>query len=447
MFSYFEKGITNIIPSKTIDLPSLVKLIKNNPKEDQINFLIEAKRKKTVIDGEEYYKTLKTKLPYVTPNCTVKQRYLKNWPENFICFSQYIYFDIDLIDTNPFVAKANFLAKYREKVSMVSISASYGGLSILFKVSNKMKTEQDFINVRQKLFEKYFQDEKDIDHTVKDVGRAWFIPSDRDVYVNYDAIVEDITLDSEDNTNPNSNYGNQCRTFVESKNTLNYPYNPPQIINNNYNNKYIYEDNIISLKKLMTDYKFETNVNVKNNIVDYNPVDNYLQIKHQFVIPDGHKHNVYAGIISTFMKLNPNIEFNAVYSLIYHINNNNKQKMLLKELLRHTSYIYSDNLNNKQTKTPKKSRTKRVHYDKGVCLDINIKRKISNCINGVHRRNENNKIIKDAKQNILLNGINLTKTAVMKETGLSYKTVSKHWDSDQIDIQKYVTEINLEYTP
>ena len=34
----------------------------------------------------------------------------------------------------------------------------------------------------------------------------------------------------------------------------------------------------------------------------------------------------------------------------------------------------------------------------------------------------------------------------MKETGLSYKTVSKHWDSDQIDIQKYVTEINLEYT-
>lgn len=442
MFSYFQKGITDIIPSKTIDLSSLVKIIKNNPKVADINLLIREKKAHTVIDGKEHYKTLKAKLPYITPNCIVKRRDLKNWTENFIDFSQYIYFDIDL-NTCPFVAKAKFLEKHKDEASLVSLSASNGGISILFKVSNKMKTEQDFNNVRQKLFEKYFQNEEDLDHSVKDLGRAWFIPSDQDVYVNYEAEI-DVILDSNDNVNQNINYVNQGKSFGEYNNTLIYTANPLKTLHNDYN-KNTYKGSIISLKTLYEDYKFESDVDVKNNIVDYNPVDNYLQIKYPKNIPDGHKHKVYAGIISTFIKLNPNIEFDAVYSLLYHINKSNTQQMQLTELYSSTLFIYNINMDSKQIYSPSKVRTKNVHFNKQSNLDKKIKSKIANDINGIHRRNGSIKKIKDAIENLLKNGIKVTKSAVMRETGLANKTVIKHWDSVQINIGNYITTINLEY--
>lgn len=436
MFSYFQKGITDIIPSKIIDLSSLVRIIKNNPKVADINSLIREKKAHTVIDGKEHYKTLKAKLPYITPNCIVKRRDLRNWTENFIDFSQYIYFDIDLINSCPFVAKAKFLEKYRDDVSLVSLSASHGGISILFKVSNKMKTEHDFNNVRQKLFDKYFQNEKDLDQSVKDLGRAWFIPSDQDVYVNYEAEI-DVILDS--------NYVNQGKSSVIANNTLIYTDNQLKTLYNDYN-KNTYKGSILSLKTLQKDYKFESEVNVKNNIVDYNPVDNYLQIKYPKNIPDGHKHRVYAGIISTFIKLNPNIEFDAVYSYIYHINNNNTIKMEQKELYSSTLFIYNINMDSKHIYSPSKIRTKNVHFNKRSNLDKKIKNKIANDINGIHRRNQSIKKIKDAKENLLINGIKVTKSAVMRETGLANKTVIKHWNSDQINIEQFTIETNLEFT-
>ena len=67
MFSYFEKGITNLIPSKTIDLAQLVKLIKTNPKQSLVNEIRELRLK-----GDQTYKKKKTFLNYITPNCSVK---------------------------------------------------------------------------------------------------------------------------------------------------------------------------------------------------------------------------------------------------------------------------------------------------------------------------------------------------------------------------------------
>ena len=93
MFSYFEKGITNLIPSKTIDLSQLVKLIKNNPKKSLINEIRELRLK-----GDQTYKEKKIFLNYITPNCSVKKRSLKeeeDYTKNFIAPSSYIYFDFD----------------------------------------------------------------------------------------------------------------------------------------------------------------------------------------------------------------------------------------------------------------------------------------------------------------------------------------------------------------
>ena len=118
--------------------------------------------------------------------------------------------------------------------------------------------------------------------------------------------------------------------------------------------------------------------------------------------------------------------------------------MIIKELYRHTLFIYNINMDSKQIYSPSKVRTKNVHFNKQSNLDKKIKSKIANDINGIHRRNGSIKKIKDAIENLLKNGIKVTKSAVMRETGLANKTVIKHWDSVQINIEQYITEINLE---
>ena len=37
MFSFFNNGITQTIPTKVIDLTSVVQLVKNNPNKDRIS--------------------------------------------------------------------------------------------------------------------------------------------------------------------------------------------------------------------------------------------------------------------------------------------------------------------------------------------------------------------------------------------------------------------------
>jgi hypothetical protein len=89
MFSYFNGGIKNIYPKRHIDLPTLVRLIENNPEKLKIGKVRELRR--TGMD----YSTPKSYLPYITPNCLVRIRNLKESDYNLIAPSSYIYFDID----------------------------------------------------------------------------------------------------------------------------------------------------------------------------------------------------------------------------------------------------------------------------------------------------------------------------------------------------------------
>ncbi len=93
MFSYFNGGIKDTECSKLLDLPELVRTIQSNPHADKID-RIRTLRKK----GDDSYKSLKTGLPYITPNCMVRNRNLdkEHFNQNFISFSSYMYFDIDI---------------------------------------------------------------------------------------------------------------------------------------------------------------------------------------------------------------------------------------------------------------------------------------------------------------------------------------------------------------
>lgn len=89
MFSFFNNGITQTIPTKVIDLTSVVQLVKNNPNKDRISEIRELRA-----NNNQEYKIEKKKLPIITVNAIVKKRGFDK-PENVEFQSGYIYFDID----------------------------------------------------------------------------------------------------------------------------------------------------------------------------------------------------------------------------------------------------------------------------------------------------------------------------------------------------------------
>ena len=76
MFSFFNDGITQTVPTKLIDLTSVIQLVKNNPNKDRISEIREFRA-----NNNQEYKTEKKKLPIITVNAVVKKRGFDN-PEN-----------------------------------------------------------------------------------------------------------------------------------------------------------------------------------------------------------------------------------------------------------------------------------------------------------------------------------------------------------------------------
>jgi hypothetical protein len=93
--------------------------------------------------------------------------------------------------------------------------------------------------------------------------------------------------------------------------------------------------------------------------------------------------------------------------------------------------------------------TKLVHFNSRSRLTGKQKNIISNMLNGNYQRYKSiNKII-EAKQELKCTGIKVTQKQVSKITGLSLKTVQKHFNSQPIDMEMILQEMNKpqEYTP
>ncbi len=154
-----------------MDFPKLIKIIQNNPQRIEIEGVRQLRS-----DGNNEYKALKRQLPIITPNCLVHERSLEgeNFNINFISFSQYIYFDFD-IDMNVDDFKRYMVDKYKDKASLICISSSKGGISILFKVSNTL-TKDNFLHAWTYIRDNILTVEKDmIDEHCKNIGRVLHI--------------------------------------------------------------------------------------------------------------------------------------------------------------------------------------------------------------------------------------------------------------------------------
>jgi hypothetical protein len=418
MFSYFNGGIKNIYPKRHIDLPSLVRLIKNNPEKNKIEKIRELRR-----SGLDY-SSPKSYLPYITPNSLVRIRNLKDSDYNLITPSSYVYIDIDDYP-NSQKLKDRFIEEYGHFASLICLSCSSGGISILFKVSNLLKTENDFQIARHYILDNIIVGEKN-DENVKDIARAMFISSDPDVFYNYENEIEIPAILFKRKRKENE------KCLKESKKSHS------DMIRIDCTSL----DSFIPtpIDEVLAQLIFETPVNVENPVVDYKEVD-YVEVRFKYLIKDGLKHRTFTSMLHKLLFLNPTADRQLLLSYLFHVNDGytGNKKMSLRELigLFETVYYGANVLGNSNVKPD----IKRIHYNKNCEANFS-KRKVSGKIRGAIQKNQTKLKLKAIIEEMEEKGLSLSKSSISKHSGIHRDTIREHVDSDLIDIDKLIREIN-----
>ena len=312
MFSYFSHGVTHHHPYKTITLPELVSIIKDNPNRTLVEWIRHLRRHNNL-----EYKELKRRLPTITTNCTVKSRKLSDqyFGENFLSFNQYIYFDID---TSGEEYKQYIINRYGHQLTMVCTSCSAGGVSLLFRVSNTI-TRDNFDDIWYTIRNTLLKEEP-VDESCKDIGRILFISYDPDLYINYE---NEILLP-------------ELLIRPEAEKSVKQPITSKGDIN-----RLIYTFSELPVfENFINKIKTKTEIHVTNPIVDFNPVE-FVDITFLNPIIDNKKHKIYTVMIHKLVYLNPGIDPIYLFAYLNFINNQFAQPpMEYRELQRLFSHVY-----------------------------------------------------------------------------------------------------------
>ena len=413
MFSLFERGIKDTKCSKIVGLPELIQIIRNNPNNQKIETIRNLRK-----NGDEFYKELKSELPNITPNCIVKIRNLEedHFDQNFMQYSQYLYFDIDKWNAEDY--KSYFINKYGHLASLICISSSGGGISVLFRVKNTI-TKENFPEIWQTVRDTILFAEP-VDEKCKDIGRAMFISHDPSVFFNYENQIEVEIKNS--SLKSDKKRGKQSKTCKDFNNTLISPFSIKSI------------DQI--LKKLAN----RTSVEVLNPIVDFKPVE-YVEVYIPAIIKDGIKHVIYTSMIHALVYLNPSIESEYIFSFMWYVNNRfAKPKMEKREFIRLFNLVYNGIKETGRTKVTKE--LKFIHFHPDCKLTKEEKINISNMLNGYKRKNESIQKIIDAKNELKQLGQKMTQKRIAAIAGLSAKTVRTHLNSPMTDMDEMVQIVN-----
>jgi hypothetical protein len=413
MFSLFENGIKDTKCSKFIGFSDLVRIIRNNPNAGKIETIRNLRK-----NGDEYYKTLKSELPNITPTCLVRERNLEedNFDRNFIQFSQYLYFDIDKWNTEEY--KCYFIKKYGNSAALICLSSSGGGLSVLFKVKNII-TKDNFNEIWQKVRDTVLSDEI-IDVRCKNISRAMFISHDPAVFYNYE---NEIELEIK-----NPDVGSDKKTVKQSKTCKDFNY------------RLISPFSIISIDKVLQKIVLRTIVPVINPVVDFKPAE-YVEVYIPKHIKDGTKHVIYTSMIHALVYLNPTVEREYIFSYMFYVNSRfAKPGMEKREFIRLFNLVYNGI---KDTgKTNVKKTIKYVHFNPGCGLSVKQKIEISNMLNGIKRKNESIEKINNAKSELKQAGRKITQKGIAEISKLSSKTIRSHINAKLLDMDEHVEMVN-----
>jgi hypothetical protein len=415
MFSLFVSGITDTKCSKFIGFNDLNQIIRNNPNADKIAVIRNLRK-----NGDDYYKELKSELPHVTPSCMTKVRNLDNdqFDQNFIQFSQYLYFDIDKWNAEEY--KSYFINQYGHLVSMVCLSSSGGGISVLFKVKNAL-TKENFLLIWETVRDTILKDER-VDNNCKGIGRAMFISHDPLVFYNYENEIEVEIKNPDPEVESDKIWGKQYKTCKD------------------FNNRLISPFSFISIDKILEKVITRTIVPVNNSVVDFKPVE-CVEFYIPKIIRDGTKHDIYTRMIHTLVHLNPTLEREYIFSYMFYINNRfAKPKMEKREFIRWFNMVYESVKNSGKTVVTKELRF--IHFNPNCNLNKKEKNNIANMLNGCKRKNGSIKKIQDAKIELRKMGQKITQKRISELSGLSPKTVRAHFNSPMIDMDEMVDMVN-----
>lgn len=416
MFSYSEfplKTSSNV--QESIDFARLIKIIRNHPKPDVIDEVIKLRSEG---NDEECRRIKKSKLPWITPNCVVKRRSLKNeFEQNFVQSSGFIYYDIDEGD------KVEFILKYGDYSSLVTKSVSGRGISILIRINRSINSNEEFLLIYDYIKNTYFKGLK-FDDSVRIFGNAWIIPSDKEPFINYEyecLIPESLKVEK------------------GSSDVLSTPHTHIHRMTPSSNEKVI-EINAVDLGNSLPRLLYETKVEFEGKFLIV-PIL-ILTIRFPNVIVDGTKHQLYRRLVHDIIYLNPYATPEQIIKFIKYINNTYANpQMEYNHLKRLVSSQYKYIIENPNYINKSKKSNRVIHYQKRSLIPSKIKSELSNRMRGILDRALTWKRIKSAINFLIDEYETYTYQEIADLLEVSLSTVKRHIKIDKSSLEKEFSDI------
>jgi hypothetical protein len=411
VFSLYEGEINNNTPTSTIDINSLVEIIKTNPYNKDFTTLRKYNK------GEHQYDEGKKSLIRCHPNCVVTFNSLKddNFDRNYIQGSGYIYLDIDSVEY-PEHAKEQFINQFGNKLAMVCISSGGRGLSILVKINHQINSKCHFKEIVRYIKDIHFPG-VDFDKNTDKLNTMWFISYDQNVYYNPNSIIDVSSV-------------KECVDQGILHNS------------SNTNTLYYAEDRIKKISINMIDSNIDTSTPYHTNKqIEINPID-WIDIKLPRQIKVGYRQRTFTSIIHRLFYLNPGVDPIWIFAYLYNVNKNCSEEewRTYRDMLALFNFNY--NIIKGEDYTFEGSRTKSIHFSPDLDITGSHKCSIANKLNGKIKSNNSKLKIAAAIKQLRQEGKKETVTAIHKLSGVSRKTVGIHLkDLEITNLDDYINDI------
>ena len=201
----------------------------------------------------------------------------------------------------------------------------------------------------------------------------------------------------------------------------------------------------IEFEEFMDKIVTKTPVVVNNPIVELFASEK-MDVTFPREIRDTKKHSIYTIMIHKLIYLNPQLPSSYLFSYLNFINNYfGKPPMEFKKLLDLFTFVYSS-IKNDENYEFKNKKYKYVHFNSNSKLTGGEKRYLASKINGKRRSNTSIEKIITAKEELKSQGLKTTQKALAEKTGLSISTIKRHINSEPVDLEKLVIDVNEFYT-
>ena len=433
-----------------ISIHDLFDLIRNNPQSDVID-----KIRQLRLQGKENEVNLlkQNNLYFVNPNYYLGGR-------GQCVGSGFIYLDIDRVVGDVERFRKSFIEQYGHLVSLVCLSSSGRGLSLLVPVSHSINNSTTFKRVYRYVASQFGAIE--FDHSVGHLKSNWFLSGDKNVYYNNSSplIIDDLIQDKDCDVIPTllepdvnevesmldrlglvfSDQGGSRHAYIIN---IIHRMNPSTI--NNSETEFIH---------LLSKYQLETNIEL-NDLVHFEGIP-YRKIYIRKVHPDGTKRKSYTKYIHDLLYLNPNMTASDLYLILYLINHLYARPRMDTKLLEYivsSQFEYITNLPDYQYSGRTMNRL--IHYQDRNIIPQKNRKSWSNKMRGIVHQQQTSQTIDGVQGYCVSHGIRCTKKFISDNTGLSISTIKRYLkkNGNQIEEQRKnleeqiyqeVTEIYLE---